>query len=175
MRQAIFERFRQAEGGATRKRGGTGLGLAIAKEFVEMHKGSIAVLDSNLGGARFEISLPLLRVGDRAAAAGGDERGVDRSTLDGLLEELRPSLPAAPVATARPAAASARVLVVEDNADMNRFIVQCLSPYYEVASALRWTGGSRTGAAVPARPDRLGHHDAEHERRRDDRRAAHAA
>ena len=66
MRQAIFERFRQAEGGATRKRGGTGLGLAIAKEFVEMHKGSIAVLDSNLGGARFEISLPLLRVGAAA-------------------------------------------------------------------------------------------------------------
>ena len=148
MRQAIFERFRQAEGGATRKRGGTGLGLAIAKEFVEMHKGSIAVLDSNLGGARFEISLPLLRVGD---ARRGDERGVDRSTLDGLLEELRPSLPAAPVATARPAAASARVLVVEDNADMNRFIVQCLSPYYEVASAS--DGREGLEQALRFRPD----------------------
>ena len=151
MRQAIFERFRQAEGGATRKRGGTGLGLAIAKEFVEMHKGSIAVLDSTLGGARFEISVPLLRVDARDAAARGDERGVDRAALDGLLEELRPSLPAAPVTPTRPAAASARVLVVEDNADMNRFIVQCLSRYYEVASAS--DGRQGLEEALRFRPD----------------------
>ena len=44
MRQAIFERFRQGDGGTNRKAGGTGLGLAIAKEFVEMHKGRIEVL-----------------------------------------------------------------------------------------------------------------------------------
>ena len=66
LRQAIFERFRQGDGGINRTVGGTGLGLAIAKEFVEMHKGRIEVLDSDLGGARFEVTLPLKR-----AAAGG--------------------------------------------------------------------------------------------------------
>ncbi len=151
MRQAIFERFRQADGGSTRKRGGTGLGLAIAKDFVEMHKGSIAVRDSDLGGARFEISLPLLQIGHRESLPGAGERGVDRSTLDGLIEELRPSLPAASVATARPATASARVLVVEDNSDMNRFIVQCLSPHYEVASA--FDGREGLEQALRFRPD----------------------
>jgi PAS domain S-box-containing protein len=135
MRQAIFERFRQAEGGATRTRGGTGLGLAIAKEFVEMHKGTITVLDSDFGGARFEISVPVLRLDDRDSPPAVDERSVDRSTLDGLLEELQPSLPASKAAPARPRHADGKVLVVEDNTDMNRFVVQCLSTHYEVASA----------------------------------------
>ena len=62
LRQAIFERFRQGEGGVDRAAGGTGLGLAIAKEFVEMHKGRIEVLDSDLGGARFEVTIPLSRL-----------------------------------------------------------------------------------------------------------------
>ena len=70
LRQAIFERFRQGDGGINRKVGGTGLGLAIAKEFVEMHKGRIEVLDSDLGGARFEVTLPLNRIGAGAAGRG---------------------------------------------------------------------------------------------------------
>ncbi len=53
LRQAIFERFRQGDGSANRQFAGTGLGLAIAHEFVEMHKGAIEVLDSDLGGASF--------------------------------------------------------------------------------------------------------------------------
>jgi signal transduction histidine kinase len=149
MRQAIFERFRQADGGPTRQRGGTGLGLAIAKEFVEMHKGRITVLDSDLGGARVEISLPLLQIGHREGLPVAGERAVDRSTLDALIEELRPSLRAARVETARPAVA--RVLVVEDNSDMNRFIVQCLSPHYEVASA--FDGREGLEQALRFRPD----------------------
>ena len=47
LRQAVFERFRQVDGGINRKVAGTGLGLAIAKEFVEMHKGVIAVSESD--------------------------------------------------------------------------------------------------------------------------------
>lgn len=131
MRQAIFERFRQAEGGFARKQGGTGLGLAIAKEFVEMHKGRIAVGDSDLGGARFDIVLPLQRL---AAAGPAADTSVDRVILDGLLEELRP--PVAPAGEASPPMARrARVLVVEDNHDMNRFVTQCLSPHYDVVAA----------------------------------------
>ena len=151
MRQAIFERFRQADGGATRQQSGTGLGLAIAKEFVEMHKGSIAVVDSDLGGARFEIALPLLRLDEGAAAPAIDERGIERSSLEGLLEELRPSLPSAPVAVPRLPVSAARVLVVEDNADMNRFIVQCLSAKYQVTSA--FDGREGLELALRIQPD----------------------
>ncbi|HYL82303.1 MAG TPA: PAS domain S-box protein, partial [Candidatus Acidoferrum sp.] len=46
LREAIFERFRQVEGGSARRFGGTGLGLSIAKEFVTLHGGNITVGDS---------------------------------------------------------------------------------------------------------------------------------
>ena len=52
----------RATAASTARSAGTGLGLAIAKEFVEMHKGRIEVLDSDLGGARFEVTLPLNRL-----------------------------------------------------------------------------------------------------------------
>ena len=52
----------------TRKYGGTGLGLAIAKEFTEMHFGTISVDRSDLGGAHFTIQFPKL------APAGTDVR-----------------------------------------------------------------------------------------------------
>src|SRR6185295_18790048 len=131
LRQAIFERFRQGDGGITRSAGGTGLGLAIAKEFVEMHKGRIEVLDSDLGGARFLVTIPLVRVGAGADAASP----FDRTMLDGVIEELRFATPGAQVRqveTPPPASDRPRVLVVEDNRDMNRFVTQCLKSDYEI-------------------------------------------
>ena len=57
----VFERFRQAEGGTTRRHGGLGLGLAIARHMVEMHGGTIdASSDGEGKGSTFRVKLPLL-------------------------------------------------------------------------------------------------------------------
>jgi len=53
----------------TDKRDGTGLGLAIVKKVVVEHKGDIAVSDSPLGGARFEIVVPRVERTDAALEA----------------------------------------------------------------------------------------------------------
>lgn len=149
LRQAIFERFRQGDGGKTRKVGGTGLGLAIAKELVEIHKGRIDVLDSALGGARFEVTIPLHRAASRAVRP-KEHSNLDHTMLAGFLEELRPSVP--PQVSVRAeadgtASAKERVLVVEDNADMNRFITECLSKDYQVFSAFDGRDGLEKAVA----------------------------
>ena len=57
-RSRIFERFVRLDDSRERIGGGSGLGLAIAMQLVTAHGGSLAVLDSPWGGARFEIRLP---------------------------------------------------------------------------------------------------------------------
>lgn len=55
-RQSVFDVFHRV--GARPDEDGTGMGLAICKRIVERHGGSIEVVDSELGGVRFEFTLP---------------------------------------------------------------------------------------------------------------------
>ncbi|MGO4600011.1 sensor histidine kinase [Terrabacter sp. 2RAF25] len=58
-RERVFERFVRLDASRSRDSGGTGLGLSIARELAVAHGGTLLVSESPLGGARFELSLPL--------------------------------------------------------------------------------------------------------------------
>ncbi len=58
-RERVFERFARLEAGRSRDSGGTGLGLAVVRAMALAHGGDVSVTDSPLGGARFEVKLPL--------------------------------------------------------------------------------------------------------------------
>ena len=58
-RDDVFKAFYRVEGSRNKDTGGVGLGLAIAKDIIVSHGGSIELSDSELGGLRVLITLPL--------------------------------------------------------------------------------------------------------------------
>jgi PAS domain S-box-containing protein len=76
----VFDRFRQADSGATRKHGGLGLGLAIVRHLVELHGGSVrAASDGSGHGAAFVIELPV-------TTGGGSDVDIEQAVLPDLAD-----------------------------------------------------------------------------------------
>lgn len=146
-KDAIFDRFRQVDGSATRTRGGSGLGLAIVKDFVELHKGTLH-LDSEVGnGSTFRVTLPLRTQASIASPVGSSPDSGDTHTpsqasevsLDSSVQSLAlpdngPDVASQPSGDASPSR-KATVLVVDDTADIRRFIVSILQETYHVITA----------------------------------------
>jgi signal transduction histidine kinase len=146
-REAVFERFRQLEGGATRRFGGTGLGLAIARDFVRLHQGTLTIGSAPEGGALFTVDLP------RTAPAGIAPHGAAAATLEAaelaLAELSGPRDEPATVPSLDPSRPT--VLVIEDNPEMRRFLQECLGADYQVATAANGRDG--LARALELRPD----------------------
>jgi signal transduction histidine kinase len=60
-REKVFDRFYRIADDRARDSGGSGLGLALVSELVGRRRGSVRVLESLDGGARFEIRWPAAR------------------------------------------------------------------------------------------------------------------
>ena len=58
----LFKNFTQLEGAAHRREGGTGLGLSIAKNFIELHGGTISVESEPGKGTTFTARFPTERL-----------------------------------------------------------------------------------------------------------------
>ena len=150
-RAAVFERFYQVEESATRRFGGTGLGLSIVRDFVVLHGGSVRVDEAPEGGARFVVELPREAPPGATVNAPGpaDESPVRAAAL--ALDELRPqSRPALPVGAM---VTGPRVLVVEDNVEMNRYVCEALGGRFRVEAA--FDGREGFDKVVALRPDLL--------------------
>jgi len=66
----VFDRFRQADMGTTKKHGGLGLGLAIVRHLVELHGGTVKAESAGEGqGSTFTVMLPVAPVYQSEAAA----------------------------------------------------------------------------------------------------------
>jgi len=78
----LFEKFDQLDRSTTRRFGGTGLGLAICRELAELMGGRILV-ESEVGvGSRFELVIPLERLGEERVAAPAPPVPSDTGGLD---------------------------------------------------------------------------------------------
>jgi PAS domain S-box-containing protein len=148
MRDVIFERFRQVDSGDNRNYGGTGLGLAIVKDFVELHAGTISMTDAPGGGALFTVTVPLKAPAGIVIQPAPSH--LDFELNEQTVEELR-AVPTVEPSTAEIPSHAALVLVVEDNRDMNAFIVDVLGKHYRIATA--YDGVQGVAQALATHPD----------------------
>ena len=170
-REAIFERFTQGDADVTRQFGGTGIGLALVKEIIELHRGSIEVDSVQNEGSTFTVRLTL---GQEHFEAGTVDR---RSRRTAPSIDLRRAEDAVPTEWSRnltqrsdyrffeleeaterrviserdDAGKDTKVLIVEDNVDIIRFISVLLSAEHSVYTA----GDGKQGLelALRERPD----------------------
>jgi signal transduction histidine kinase/DNA-binding response OmpR family regulator len=148
----IFERFFQVEP-TTGRWPGIGIGLALARQIVELHHGTIAVRSEPGRGACFTVALRRGRahlpadwiVDDGAPPA---RPAPSSATAAAILSE-RETPPPLPLG-GEPPVDHTTVLVVEDNADIRRYIRRHLEPDYRVLEAADGAAGlERARATLP--------------------------
>lgn len=104
--ERIFDRFYQGAARCYENVSSTGIGLGLAREFVQMHGGTISVESSPGAGSRFTVTIP---------------RGAAEQEVTGMPATVEGQRP--------------RVVVIDDNEDMLTFIRLNLSDSYEVHTA----------------------------------------
>lgn len=148
----LFERFHRVENARGRTHEGSGIGLALVQELVNLHGGTITAESEPVRGTTFRISIPLgtahlppAEVGSGHPVAGptaGASPFVqealrwlpDAESAHGYGTELSSAasdLPDSVLAT-QPTIEPPRVLVVDDNGDMRRYLERLLNGNYQV-------------------------------------------
>jgi signal transduction histidine kinase len=157
----LFERFHQVKGANARSGEGSGIGLALVHELVQLHGGHVTVRSQPGKGSSFSVHIPL-----------GSKHLPDKQVYESNLK----AAPATPrhayideaLGWQRQSAASqnkpvdssgvgsaekARVLVVDDNADMRQYIHRVLAADTELEIDTVTDGNSALKAIGSQMPD----------------------
>jgi signal transduction histidine kinase/CheY-like chemotaxis protein len=136
----LFEAFKQADAGTTRRYGGTGLGLALSRRILEQMGGKITLTSNPGEGSSFFMEFPLEIT---SADDAGDEGGPDGNTADRAGDGSRSSR------------FDGKTILIAEDVDINREIVTTMLEDTGVSMEEAKNGAEavRMYSANPARYD----------------------
>ena len=144
----VFQRFHRVVGAWSRTHEGSGIGLALVQELVKLHGGDITVHSRRGEGSQFSVTIPKGQSHLPADAVASSDTSVVPSHQAGvfaeeagrwLASEEAPPVDGeggAPTGTQSVNGARARILLVDDNADLRTYVSRMLAPYYQVSTAV---------------------------------------
>jgi signal transduction histidine kinase/ligand-binding sensor domain-containing protein/DNA-binding response OmpR family regulator len=121
--QRVFDRFFQGDAHTGVLNQGSGIGLSIARDFVQLHGGTIAVESEPGKGCIFTVRLPLQVIRDGVHETLTPE---DTPAGETSLTAIQPGAPPADRLT---------VLLIEDNEDFRTYLGNNLRPFYTIIEA----------------------------------------
>ena len=130
--EKIFTRFYQAQNSKSSTTG-TGIGLSLVKALVEIHKGEIRMQSVPNVGSIFTIELPAYKKAfnqEEIADFVANKTDVDKLVS---FKKIQAAIPQSGLQTN--ADVKHAILVVEDNAELRKYIVEYLSAFYKVYEA----------------------------------------
>jgi signal transduction histidine kinase/DNA-binding response OmpR family regulator/streptogramin lyase len=130
----VFDRFYQIDSARMQAEGGTGIGLALTKELVELLKGEITVESTPGHGSTFTVRLPIDKEQWRQEEIATEEKEagcVAASSAAAALIEEEPSQ----ALETLPEPGKPVVLIVEDNADVRKYVRGFLEKHFSVEEA----------------------------------------
>ncbi len=127
-RHQVFNRYYQSVATDIKSHGGSGIGLSFVKEIVELHNGQIWIEDSELGGSKFVIALPLSQNVDLVPKDSEYKlEKTDPERFAGSLDVVYPPKTPPEINAELP-----NVLVAEDNPDVAQVILHALQGKFNV-------------------------------------------
>ncbi len=127
----IFDRFYKSNDHA----GGTGIGLHLCSEYIRMHKGLIEVYTGKDMGATFYVRIPVIE----SMPGQSVHEAISGTVIYEELETFSVSQPSASKISDK----EVKILVVEDNKQMQNILIDILSEFYHVITADNATEGLR--------------------------------
>jgi signal transduction histidine kinase len=136
----LFERFHRVEGVRARTHEGSGIGLALVQELARLHGGEVRVASEPGSGTAFTVTIPF-GTGhlppDRLKAGGEHPVRITQASdyveeALGWLQEVMSR--AAPLPAERSSEPDARILIVDDNADMRDYMTRLLRDRWSVTA-----------------------------------------
>ena len=120
----IFDRFYQVDDSSTRQGEGTGIGLTLTHELVKLFEGEISVASELGKGTQFQVQLPITQ---HAPPANGISAISQTETFPIVVQEAQ-NIPVG-------ATDAYKLLIVEDNPDVTRYLQACLADAYQISIA----------------------------------------